>query len=42
VIEGLERQDKRYVLGVQWHPEDQVQADSTQKRLFESFAESLK
>lgn len=38
VIEGLERSDKRFAVGVQWHPEDQVNADKTQKKLFEAFA----
>ena len=42
VVEGLERRDRRFVVAVQWHPEDQVRADASQRRLFESFAESLK
>ncbi len=41
VVEGLERPDKRFVLAVQWHPEDQVIADKTQLRLFERFGDAL-
>lgn len=40
-VEGLERPDKRFVLAVQWHPEDQVIADRAQLRLFERFADAL-
>lgn len=40
-VEGLERPDKRFVLAVQWHPEDQVVADKAQLRLFERFADAL-
>ncbi|HEY7305639.1 MAG TPA: gamma-glutamyl-gamma-aminobutyrate hydrolase family protein [Bryobacteraceae bacterium] len=41
IVEGLERPDKRFVLAVQWHPEDQVKAHREQLRLFECFAEAL-
>lgn len=41
VVEGLERPDRRFVLAVQWHPEDQVIADKAQLRLFERFADAL-
>lgn len=41
VVEGLERPDRRFVLAVQWHPEDQVVADRSQLRLFERFADAL-
>ena len=40
-IEGVELPGKRYVLAVQWHPENQAVADSEQRRLFESFADAL-
>jgi putative glutamine amidotransferase len=41
VIEGLERGDKRFVVAVQWHPEDQIVAYPEQLRLFQSFAAAL-
>lgn len=41
VVEGLERPDRRFVLAVQWHPEDQVMTYPVQLRLFERFADAL-
>jgi putative glutamine amidotransferase len=41
VIEALERNDRRFALAVQWHPEDQVRRDPSQMKLFEAFAEAL-
>ena len=40
-IEALERLDKRFVLGVQWHPENQALVDAGQLRIFESFGEAI-
>ena len=42
MIEAIERPDKRFVVGVQWHPENQVAAqDGIARRLFEAFAAAL-
>ena len=41
VIEGLERPDKRFVIAVQWHPEDQAPSNEQQRKLFEAFREAL-
>lgn len=40
-IEALEREDRRFVVAVQWHPEDQVRRYEEQRRLFEAFAAAL-
>ena len=41
IAEGMEHPQKRFVLGVQWHPEDQFRRYPEQKRLFDAFAEAL-
>jgi putative glutamine amidotransferase len=41
IVEGVERPDKGFAVGVQWHPEDQVRADETQLKLFRAFAEAV-
>jgi putative glutamine amidotransferase len=41
IVEGLERTDRRFVVAVQWHPEDQVARDLEQLNLFRAFAETL-
>lgn len=41
VIEAVERSDKRFVVGVQWHPENQAPVDKAQASLFEAFAAEL-
>src|SRR5437867_2895586 len=40
LIEGIERSEKRFAIAVQWHPEDQVRNNETQKKLFRAFVES--
>ncbi|HLX44389.1 MAG TPA: gamma-glutamyl-gamma-aminobutyrate hydrolase family protein [Bryobacteraceae bacterium] len=42
VIEAIERPDKRFVVGVQWHPENQVaERESIARKLFDAFAAAL-
>jgi gamma-glutamyl-gamma-aminobutyrate hydrolase PuuD len=41
-VEGIERREKRFVVAVQWHPEDQTKKQHPEQlRLFESFAAAL-
>ncbi len=40
-VEALEKPDQRYLLAVQWHPEDQALTDQQQLKLFRSFAAAL-
>ncbi|HWD98612.1 MAG TPA: gamma-glutamyl-gamma-aminobutyrate hydrolase family protein [Bryobacteraceae bacterium] len=41
IVEGLERPDRRFVLAVQWHPENQAVNDERQARLFRAFAQAV-
>jgi putative glutamine amidotransferase len=40
-IEALEHPDRRFVLAVQWHPEDQARVDPGQLKIFQSFGAAL-
>jgi putative glutamine amidotransferase len=40
-IEAVERPDKRFVIGVQWHPENMSVTDDRQAKLFRAFAAAL-
>lgn len=40
-IEAVELLGRRFVLAVQWHPENQAPVDAGQRRLFERFAAAL-
>ena len=40
-IEAIELPSRRYVLAVQWHPENQASNDPEQRKLFESFVSAL-
>ena len=40
-VEGLERTDRRFVVGVQWHPENQALHDPDQLRIFQSFRTAM-
>ncbi len=42
VVEAIESPGARFVLGVQWHPENQIYAFAGQRQLFEVFAETLR
>jgi gamma-glutamyl-gamma-aminobutyrate hydrolase PuuD len=42
VIEALEDPARRFLVGVQWHPEDQAPVNEVQRRLFEAFAAALR
>lgn len=42
IVEALEAPDKRFVLSVQWHPEDLYGGDEAMRRLFESFVEAAR
>jgi putative glutamine amidotransferase len=41
IVEAVERPDKRFVVGVQWHPENMSPTDGRQARIFQAFAEAL-
>ncbi len=41
VIEGLERPDRTFVVGVQWHPEDRVLVSAADRRIFEAFRRAI-
>jgi putative glutamine amidotransferase len=40
-VEGLESMDQRFVVAVQWHPEDQILKHPEHLRLFQGFAAAL-
>ena len=40
-VEALERPDSRFVIAVQWHPEDLVDSRAESRKLFLAFAEAL-
>lgn len=42
IIEGIESESHRFVLGVQWHPEALYRKEERFKRLFETFIKSCK
>jgi putative glutamine amidotransferase len=41
IVEGVERKDRLFVVGVQWHPEDQICTDARQRKLFDAFKNAL-
>ncbi len=40
-IEAVERSDKRFVVGVQWHPENMSPSDPREAKLFQAFGSAL-
>jgi gamma-glutamyl-gamma-aminobutyrate hydrolase PuuD len=40
-VEALEHPDRRFVLAVQWHPEDQARIDPGQLKIFRSFGAAI-
>ena len=40
VIESIEDKNKRFFIGVQWHPEDMLDYDTNSNKLFENFIKS--
>ena len=40
-IEAAEMPGKRFVVAVQWHPEDQAAGDAAERRIFEAFVEAM-
>jgi putative glutamine amidotransferase len=40
-IEALEHPGRRFVLAVQWHPEDQARVDPRQLKIFQSFSAAV-
>lgn len=41
-IEAVERTDRRFVIGVQWHPENQAARDVREAKLFQEFAAAFR
>ena len=42
IIEGLEHKDKKFVIGIQWHPENMLDYDEDANKIFEKFIEVCK
>lgn len=42
VIEGIEYPDKKFVIGVQWHPENMYDYDKSASKILESFIDTCK
>jgi putative glutamine amidotransferase len=40
IIEALVRPDRRFAVAVQWHPEDRVACNESDRRLFDAFADA--
>ncbi len=42
IVEGLERNDHPFFIGVQWHPEHMSATDPVQRKIFEAFVEACR
>lgn len=42
IVEAIEREDKDFNIGVQWHPESMLEYDENSNKLFESFIKICK
>ncbi|PYI55191.1 gamma-glutamyl-gamma-aminobutyrate hydrolase family protein [Paenibacillus flagellatus] len=42
VVEAIESETHRFVLGVQWHPEDTAATDGVSRKLFEAFVDACR
>jgi putative glutamine amidotransferase len=42
IVEAMEVPDRRFVLSVQWHPEDMVGDDEAMQRLFDAFVDAAR
>lgn len=42
IIEGIEFEDKKFAIGLQWHPEDMSLYDDNMKKLMKAFVEATK
>ena len=42
IIEGIEFENKKFAIGVQWHPEDMSLYDKNMEKLIKAFIESTK
>ena len=41
LIEGVELKNKKFILGVQWHPESNLDKDINSKKIFKAFFDNL-
>jgi putative glutamine amidotransferase len=42
IVEGIEHPGRRFVVGVQWHPEGMFRTDLLARRLFAAFVEAAR
>jgi putative glutamine amidotransferase len=42
MIEGIEKNDGHFMLGVQWHPEMMIASDTNMQKIFNYFIQKVK